>query len=106
MSKIYLKVPSKPAAEFVSHGNFETELPAGEVIAVEDRRFADFLVRDYALAEVDKPKAKTKAKKAGAAKKSQVPGPKAHEPVEEPAATDTSADNPPDQDGELEGGNE
>lgn len=49
---IKLKVPAKPAAEFVSHGNFSVELKPKSVISVKDRRFADWLVTEYALAEV------------------------------------------------------
>lgn len=50
---IKLKVPSKPAAEFVSHGNHEAELTPKAVITVTDRRFANFLVNEYGLAEVE-----------------------------------------------------
>lgn len=50
---IKLKVPSKPTAEYVSVGNNHATLKPGSVITVDNRRFADFLVNEYALAEVD-----------------------------------------------------
>lgn len=51
--KIYLKVPSKPTANEVSHGNHSAVLTPGKVITVEDRKFADWIVREFACAEVD-----------------------------------------------------
>lgn len=53
--KIKLKVPASIDIDFVGMGNFQTELPPGEVIEVEDRRFADWLVREYNLTEEGKP---------------------------------------------------
>lgn len=68
--KIYLKVPSKPEAEEVSHGNFTAKLTPKAVITVDNRKFADELIREYGLAEVDKPTKATqpKAKKKPATK--------------------------------------
>lgn len=60
MSKetISLRVPSKPAAEYVEHGNFAAELKPKAVISVTDRRFADWLVVEFGCAEVgDEPAA-------------------------------------------------
>lgn len=51
--QIKLRVPSKPAAEYVSQGNHSAELIPKSVITVDNRRFADFLVNEYACAEVD-----------------------------------------------------
>ncbi len=56
--KIYLRVPSHPEAEFISVGNLEVTLVPGEVAEVDNRQFADWLVREHGLAEIDKPKAK------------------------------------------------
>lgn len=51
--KIYLKVPSEPAANEASHGNHSAVLTPGKVIEVKNRKFADWLVREFACAEVD-----------------------------------------------------
>lgn len=93
--KIYLKVPSKPAANEVSHGNFHAVLTPGKVITVEDRRFADWLVREFALAEVDKPKGNTSArpKKKKAAKAANATP--ANTPASEPAKDEN---NDPEED--------
>lgn len=53
--KIYLKVPSEPAADEVAIGNFSAKLTPKEVITVENRRFADWLVNEWGCAEVDSP---------------------------------------------------
>ena len=50
--QIKLRVPSKPAAEYVEHGNYNAVLKPKSVIAVSDRRFADWLVLEFGLAEV------------------------------------------------------
>lgn len=64
---IKLRVPSKPAADYVEHGNFAAELKPKSTIIVHNRRFADFLIQDYGLAEVEhlpKPAAPAKKKTA------------------------------------------
>ena len=66
MSKetINLRVPSKPAAEYVEHGNFAAELIPTSVITVSDRRFADWLVVEFGCAEVgDKAAGPTRSEK-------------------------------------------
>ncbi len=50
---IKLRVPSKPAVEYVSQGNHSATLTPSGVITVDNRSFADWLVNEYALAEVD-----------------------------------------------------
>lgn len=87
--KIRLRVPSKPAADEVSHGNFHAELTPGKVITVDNRRFAEWLVNEWGCAEIDKPEtsSKSKAKRKSAAKS---------EPVEEATETteETEEDSP------------
>ena len=67
---IKLRVPSSPAAEYVSQGNFSAELKPKAVITVSDRRFADWLVNEYACAEVG-PDAESFEDPAPAAEKSK-----------------------------------
>jgi hypothetical protein len=56
---ISLKVPAEPKAESVSHGPHDAELEPGSTIEVSDERFADFLVSEYDLEEVDRREVKT-----------------------------------------------
>ena len=49
---IRLKVPSKPEAEFVSHGNFDFELVPGSTIEVQNEGVARWLVDTHGLEEV------------------------------------------------------
>lgn len=100
--KIYLKVPSKPAAEFVSHGNYSATLDPQSVIAVENRRFADYLVREFACAEVANPKPAGKKKKAKAKSKQAQPA------AEDTTTADASEDTPShdEESDNTEGGTE
>lgn len=51
---ISLKVPAEPKAESVSHGPHDAVLDPGSTIEVSDERFANFLVSEYGLVEVDR----------------------------------------------------
>src|SRR5689334_11102147 len=51
---ITLKVPAEPKAESGSHGNFDADLVPGETIEVSNERFANFLISEYDLEEVDR----------------------------------------------------
>lgn len=51
---ISLKVPAEPKAESVSHGPHDADLVPGEIVETSDERFANFLVSEYELEEVDR----------------------------------------------------
>jgi hypothetical protein len=55
MSKeiIRLRVPENPKAEFVAHGNLGVELKPGQTVETPNRRFADALVAEYDLEEIE-----------------------------------------------------
>lgn len=66
--KIKLQVPSEVPEgfpEYVEQGYLSTELPRGEVIEVADRRFADWLVRELGLVEVDVPTSEASSEAGG-----------------------------------------
>ncbi|MCW5959267.1 MAG: hypothetical protein KIS76_03840 [Pyrinomonadaceae bacterium] len=56
MSKIKLRIPKKTATETVSVGNFHAKFKPGGSITVENRGFADYLIREHGLTE-DEPAA-------------------------------------------------
>ena len=50
--KIKLKVPAGVDYEHISQGNHGVDVVAGEEVEVEDRRFADWLVREQGYTEI------------------------------------------------------
>lgn len=54
--KYKLRVPKKPAAEYVSQGNFGAELKPNGIVETPSRRFADWLIETHGLTEIE-PKA-------------------------------------------------
>lgn len=53
--KIRLKVPSAPAAEFVSQGYLRADLQPDGVVETDSRQFADYLIGEFGLAEIGEP---------------------------------------------------